>query len=145
MKNELFNRKYLKKFRKELRNNSTKAESYLWKALKGSKLENRKFRRQHSIGNYIVDFYCPSEEIVIELDGEVHMNPVNEEYDYKRTEYLKSKGLTLIRFENKVVFENLESLPGILEGEPEEEFYREDVFGDGEAARKTVEVINSNI
>ncbi len=107
MNNELFNRKYLKGYRKELRNNATKAEAYLWKALKGKQLVGRKFRRQHSIGNYIVDFYCPSESLIIELDGGVHMNPVNEDYDFRRTEFLRSKGFKLIRFENKVVFESL--------------------------------------
>jgi very-short-patch-repair endonuclease len=108
MNNELFNRKYLKGYRKELRNNATKAEAYLWKALKGKLLVRRKFRRQHSIGNYIVDFYCPSEKLIVELDGEIHMNPLNKDYDFKRTEYLKSKGFKLIRFDNKLVFESLD-------------------------------------
>jgi very-short-patch-repair endonuclease len=108
MNNNLFNRKYLKKYRKELRNNPTKAESYLWKALKRNQLDGRKFRRQHSIGNYIVDFYCTSENLVIELDGEVHRNPINEEYDFKRSEFIKSKDLNILRFENNEVFENLD-------------------------------------
>jgi len=108
MNNELFNKKHLKQYRKDFRNNATKAEVYLWKALKGKRLDGRKFRRQHSIGNYIVDFYCPSENLIIELDGEVHMNPINKEYDLKRTNFLASKGFKIIRFENKVVFENIE-------------------------------------
>jgi len=56
---QVHNRKYLKDRRKELRNNSTQAEKFLWHYIKDSKLEGRKIRRQHSIGNYIVDFYCP--------------------------------------------------------------------------------------
>lgn len=74
---KLHNRKHLKDFRKELRNNSTKAESRLWKVLRKRQLEGRKFRRQHSIGNYIVDFYCPEEKLIVELDGAIHCNSFN--------------------------------------------------------------------
>jgi len=102
------NHKYLKEFRKELRNNSTKAESQLRKALQNSQVEGRKFRRQHSLGNYIVDFYCPKEKLVIELDGEYHKHPVNQEYDRKRTQYLESLGITVLRFENHLVFQQLD-------------------------------------
>lgn len=102
------NRKYLKTYRKELRNNSTKAESQLWKALQKKQLEGRKFRRQHSLGNYIVDFYCPKERLIVELDGQVHHNFVNEEYDTKRTNYLESLGFKVLRFENHLVFEQLD-------------------------------------
>ena len=108
MPEKLNNKKYLKKYRKDLRNNPTKAESMLWKALQKRRLAGRKFRRQHSIGNFIVDFYCPKEKLIIELDGAVHNNTVNKEYDLKRTEYLKSYGFKILRFENYLVFEQLE-------------------------------------
>jgi very-short-patch-repair endonuclease len=76
MKNKnLFNRKSLKFFRSSLRNKSTSAEAELWNILKSKKLNARKFRRQHSIGNYIVDFFCASEKLVIELDGNPHNQP----------------------------------------------------------------------
>ena len=107
MTEKLNNHKYLKKYRKELRSNPTKAESQLWKALQKKQLEGRKFRRQHSLGNYIVDFYCPKEKLIVELDGQVHNNFVNEEYDTKRTKYLESLGLKVLRFENHLVFEQL--------------------------------------
>lgn len=108
MSEQLNNRKYLKEFRKELRNNATKAESQLWKTLQKSQLEGRKFRRQHSIGNYIVDFYCPKEKLIVELDGQVHDNIMNEEYDTKRTIYLENLGFKVLRFENNLVFEQLD-------------------------------------
>ncbi len=108
MPEKLNNHKYLKEFRKELRKNPTKAESQLWKALQKNQLEGRKFRRQHSIGNYIVDFYSSKEKLIVELDGQVHDNFVNEEYDRKRTEYLESLGLKVLRFENYLVFEQLD-------------------------------------
>ena len=102
------NHKYLKGYRKELRNNPTKAESMLWKALKRKQVNDRKFRRQHSLGNYIVDFYCPQERLIIELDGEVHNNFVNEAHDDKRTRNLEAFGMKVIRFENKLVYEQMD-------------------------------------
>ena len=108
MANKIHNRKYLKGFRKELRNEPTKAESMLWKALRKKQLRGRKFRRQHSIGNYIVDFYCPSELLIVELDGAVHDNMVNEQYDFERTQELEKSGFKLIRFENQIVFDQMD-------------------------------------
>jgi len=89
-----------------LRKNSTSAESTLWNLLKNRQMEGRKFRRQHSCGNYIVDFCCPSEKIIIELDGDVHGDYHQIEKDIKREEYLKNLGFTIIRFENKWVFQD---------------------------------------
>lgn len=108
MNNEIHNRKYLKGFRKELRNNPTKAETKLWQALRKNRLENRKFRRQQSIENYIVDFYCATEKLIIEVDGKVHDNFINNEYDYKRTERLKQLGYNVIRFTNEEIKNQLD-------------------------------------
>ena len=110
------NKKYLKRYRKDLRNKLTSAEARLWLMLKNRQLEGRKFRRQHSIDNFIVDFYCPEEKLVVELDGQVHNNPVAEEYDYERDKILKNYGIELLRFENKLVFTHPEMvLQGIKE------------------------------
>ncbi len=98
----------LKTFRVTLRKNLTPAEATLWKFLKSSQLDGRKFRRQHSVGNYILDFYCPSERLAIELDGEGHFNERAMEYDYERKLFLNSFAIKVIRFENKLVFEELE-------------------------------------
>jgi very-short-patch-repair endonuclease len=105
---KIFNKKELEPRRKELRNNSTYAEVFFWQQIKKSQLEGRKFRRQTSIGSYIVDFYCPEEKIVVELDGEVHFNEEVIKYDKERTEYLESIGLRVIRFENQDVLKNTE-------------------------------------
>lgn len=99
-----------KEHRKELRKTLTPAEAFLWKHLKGQKFNGRKFRRQHGIENYIVDFYCAEENLIIELDGEAHMNATSEEKDHKRKERLTAMGFKVIRFENKMVFENLPSI-----------------------------------
>ena len=79
---------YLKDIRRELRSNMTTAEATLWKVLKNGSLQNRKFRRQHSIGKYIVDFYCPAEQLIIELDGEVHNDPMRSSADAERDQNL---------------------------------------------------------
>jgi len=98
----------LKDFRKNLRNRSTSAESTLWKLLKNSQLEGRKFRRQHSIENYIVDFYCSSEKLIIELDGDSHGDYSKIQKDEIRDKYFESSGFRVIRFENRFVFQDPE-------------------------------------
>lgn len=94
----------LKNKRTELRKALTPAEATLWKHLQNSQLEERKFRRQHSVVNYLLDFYCPLEKWAVELDGAGHFTEEGVEYDEKRTEYLKSIGIKVIRFENETVF-----------------------------------------
>jgi len=106
--NNFFNRKYLKSFRSSLRNKSTSAEAVLWNILKSKNLNGRKFRRQHSIGNYIVDFYCASEKLVIELDGNPHGEYHKIEKDEKRDQYLQGMGFSILRFENRLVFQEPE-------------------------------------
>ncbi|TJY32890.1 endonuclease domain-containing protein [Pontimicrobium aquaticum] len=100
----------LKTLRKQLRQNLTPAEAFLWKHLKARQFEGKRFTKQHSIKNYIVDFYCASERLIIELDGEVHNNAIAKQYDIKRTEELEALGFKVIRFENRMVFENLASV-----------------------------------
>ena len=104
-----FNRKNLKERRKKLRNNPTQAEVFLWGYLKNSQLEGRKFRRQSSIKNFIVDFYCPEEKLVIELDGDFHFDEKAIKDDERRSEVLEKEGLKVIRFENQEVLLNLDS------------------------------------
>ena len=101
-------RPYLQTFRTKLRSHLTPAEATLWRSLKGSKLDGRKFRRRHSFGNYILDFYCPAERLAVELDGQVHRNDNAELYDYERKMFLKYYGIKVIRFENFLVFDEHE-------------------------------------
>ena len=110
------NRKELKENRRNLRSNLTPAEIKLWKCLQNKQLDGRKFRRQHSVGNYIVDFYCPEERIAIELDGDVHFNPVNEQYDTQRDENIESLGIKVVRFSNADVFERIDNVLNEIRG-----------------------------
>jgi len=81
-------------------------EGILWQYIKQSKLAGRKFRRQHSIGRYILDFYCPAERLAIELDGPIHNSPERIVYDKERTEYLNGVGIRVVRFRNKTLLQN---------------------------------------
>ncbi|NDV58971.1 endonuclease domain-containing protein [Bacteroides sp. 519] len=106
---EFINRDEQQHFRKKLRKNLTPAEAALWQIIKGKQVEGLKFRRQQGIGPYILDFYCPELLLGIELDGEQHY--YNSEYDDNRTNYLFQKaGIKIIRFENKTVFLDAESI-----------------------------------
>ena len=102
----LNNLRELKTFRRKLRTNLTPAEAKLWTMLKGSQLQGRKFRRQHSFGGYILDFYCSSEKLGIELDGEVHVSERAAQYDYERKLFMEYFGIKILRFENARVFDS---------------------------------------
>jgi very-short-patch-repair endonuclease len=86
---------------KELRRNQTQAESKLWAYLRRKRIDGVKFRRQHAIGNYIVDFCAPRRKLIIELDGSGHLE--QEGYDAQRTEFLESRGYKVLRFWNSDV------------------------------------------
>jgi very-short-patch-repair endonuclease len=104
---KLNNLAYLKSTRDHLRKNLTEAELVLWEVLKDKKLCGRKFRRQHSIGNYIADFYCPSENLIIELDGQHHFTPEGIAKDLDRDKHLEMMNIKVLRFENKEILNNL--------------------------------------
>ena len=90
--------KELKEKAQSLRKTMTKEEAHLWyQFLCRAKY---RFRRQYVIGNYIVDFYCHQAKLVIELDGSQHCTPEEMEYDKKRTAFLESRGLKVVRFSN---------------------------------------------
>jgi very-short-patch-repair endonuclease len=110
MSTKLYNRKELKTTRVLLRNRLTSAEATLWNYLKDSQLCGKKFRRQHSIGDYIVDFYCSKEKLAIELDGEVHTSDQAYVNDTIRDKYLLEKGIRVIRFENELVFHDIDNV-----------------------------------
>lgn len=92
--------------RKELRSHATPAEAALWKMLKNSQVGGYKFRRQHGIGPYILDFYCPLLRLDIELDGSAHDAPMADKHDEIRTKFLQKQGITVLRFRNELVYRN---------------------------------------
>jgi very-short-patch-repair endonuclease len=110
MATSLNNLNFLKDTRIHLRKNMTEAELVLWEVLKDKNLCGRKFRRQHSIGYYIADFYCPSEKLIVELDGKHHFTPEGIENDSYRDNHLEEMNIKVLRFENKEVLSNLTSV-----------------------------------
>jgi very-short-patch-repair endonuclease len=90
----------------------TEAESFLWQRIRRKQLKGCQFYRQKNIGNYIVDFYCPSAKVIVELDGGQHYTQEGISRDQVRDKYLESLGFTILRFSDREVFKNME---GVLE------------------------------
>ena len=96
--------------RQHLRSKGTPAEAALWRLLKARGLGGRRFRRQYGIGPYVLDFYCPTERLAVELDGAVHDDPAARAYDDARTAVLAREGTQVVRFENQRVFEDTDAV-----------------------------------
>ena len=97
-------------FAKANRKKQTDAENLLWQHLRGRKLQNFKFRRQHPLDNFIPDFYCHKAALAIEIDGGYHTEEEQKEYDAGRTYELKALGITIIRFTNEEILDSLETV-----------------------------------
>ncbi len=98
----------LKPIAREMRGKQTEAESLLWQHLRRHHLRGLSFRRQHSIGQFIVDFYCAKERLVIEVDGSLHQYQVDE--DLIRQEFLKSLNLKMLRFTNDSILNSIDKV-----------------------------------
>ena len=88
----------------------TDAERILWYVIRNRKLEGMKFRRQHSIDKYVVDFFCFEENLIIEVDGASHNNVGSSQYDFERDEILKEMGYRIVRFKNEEIYYHLEEV-----------------------------------
>jgi len=91
---------------RELRRNATRPEQKLWLHLRGAQMEGFSFRRQHPIGPYVLDFYCPALKLAIELDGDQHGSDTNLACDAARSRFLQTKGIRVIRFSNHLLKED---------------------------------------
>lgn len=101
-------------FSKILRKTQTDAEDTIWQSLRNRKILGFKFRRQHPLGNYIADFYCYEAKLVIEIDGGIHNQPENKEYDENRSIELEELGIRVIRFTNEMVNSDLNKVLDII-------------------------------
>ena len=99
--------KALKQFSRQLRQKMTDAEKLLWLKIRGKQLKDVQFYRQKPLGNFIVDFYCPKANIVIELDGGQHYDNQKRIKDNQRNKILEGMGLTVLRFSDREIFENI--------------------------------------
>jgi very-short-patch-repair endonuclease len=108
--NRLFNRQAEKERRQSLRNSLPPAELILWSRLKNRQICAQKFRRQFSVGPYVVDFYCPALKLAIEIDGDSHFQPGEQEKDRARQQFIESTGVQFLRLRNVEVRENLKGV-----------------------------------
>ena len=109
------NPKNTKTLRQELRASATPAEKLLWQYIKEKQIYNYRFRIQHGVGPYILDFYCPALRLGIELDGNVHDDVIVQEHDLEREKYLKEiAGIHVLRFENEEVTSNTEAVVEVI-------------------------------
>ena len=104
----------LLEFAKTMRSNATDAENLMWQLLRAKRFMNLKFRRQHVIAPYIVDFYCHELGLVIELDGSQHGTKDGKEYDTERTKFLEALDLKVVRYWNNDLMQNTETVLGNL-------------------------------
>ncbi|MCC7203429.1 MAG: DUF559 domain-containing protein [Nitrospirae bacterium] len=100
-------KKHLKVYSRELRKNMTETEKLLWSNIRLKQLKGIQFYRQKPLGSFIVDFYCPMANLVIELDGGQHYSEAYKAKDDQRDKYLRKIGLRVLRFSDREVFENL--------------------------------------
>ena len=98
---------------RDLRGRQTQAEGILWDALRDRRLDGLKFRRQHPIGPFVVDFCCPKRRLAIELDGEVHA--LQREHDAERESLLATAGYRVLHFPNEAVRDNLPSVLAVIQ------------------------------
>ncbi|MEI6348544.1 MAG: endonuclease domain-containing protein [Bacteroidota bacterium] len=92
---------------RELRKRMTRPEEKMWQLLRNRQFQNLKFRRQHPIGRFIVDFYCHELKLIVEIDGSIHDTEIQKERDESRTFMFEELGLKVIRFENQMVMNDL--------------------------------------
>lgn len=104
------NRHPFLKIRQLLRRNSTPAEILLWNRLRDRRMCGHKFRRQHSIGRYVLDFYSPKLRLGIELDGSQHLKDDQVDYDQARTDWLAAQNIKIIRYWNNEILNQMESV-----------------------------------
>ena len=95
-----------------MRKAPTPAEDVLWQRLRGGRLDGLKFRRQHAVGRFIVDFYCVSAGLAVEVDGPIHAYQI--EADEERQRYLEARGMMVLRFRSEEVLSNLEHVISVI-------------------------------
>ena len=107
-----FNKSTEKAKRRQLRTDSPTAETRIWSSLRRKNISGYKFRRQHSVGPYVIDFYCPALKLDVEIDGDSHFSGDAVEDDKRRQAFIESFGIRFLWFTNRDIYDNLE---GVLE------------------------------
>lgn len=100
----------LKPLVREMRHQPTPAEDALWQKLRNRQVQGAKFRRQHSIEGFIVDFVCVEHRLIIEVDGSIHEMPDQQSYDEQRQAFLEAQGFRIMRFTNDAVLQSIDAV-----------------------------------
>lgn len=106
---------YLVDRARNLRRDMTDAERKLWQRIRQRQIARVQFFRQRPIGQYIVDFYCPTRRLVIEVDGAQHFEEKEQQYDHARDAYLATLGIKVIRFDNREMLTNIDGVLARIE------------------------------
>jgi very-short-patch-repair endonuclease len=107
---QFFNRPKEKEKRRQLRKNTPQAEAIVWSKLRNKQILGHKFRRQYSVGPYVIDFHCPAMKLAVEIDGDSHFQEEAKENDRHRAAFIESFGIRFLRFTNEEVYEDLEGV-----------------------------------
>ena len=105
-----YNKKSEKTNRRKLRKNSTESEILLWQKLRGRKFLGLKFRRQYSVAQFVLDFYCPEKRLAIELDGKIHNKKDIKNHDENRDGYIEGFKIKIIRIKNDKIIDDIDSV-----------------------------------
>lgn len=107
---KVYNRESEKYKRRMLRKNMPQPEVILWSKLKEKGLDSYRFRRQYSVGKFVIDFYCPKLKLAVEVDGDSHFVEGSNERDRERQKIIETFGITFLRFTNKEINENIDGV-----------------------------------
>ena len=114
MTKRIFNRTDEKTKRRDLRNSSPQSEALLWAHLRQRPVDSLRFRRQYSVGAYVLDFYCPEVKLAIEIDGATHDGDDAAEHDANRQAWIEQFGIRFLRFSNQQVRNDINSVLQII-------------------------------
>jgi adenine-specific DNA-methyltransferase len=101
-------------FARSLRQNATDAEGLLWSCLRNRRVNKRKFRRQHPVDPYVLDFYCAELQLAVELDGGQHNSPEGRVHDSRREAFLRAKGIETLRFTNHAMLTDTDTVLNVI-------------------------------
>ena len=117
-----------KEYRQLLRKEATPSERIIWKRLQKRQIDGYKFRQQHGMGPYVLDFYCPELRLCIEIDGDIHDLPENKKKDSERTIFLNQNKIEVIRFTNEEIAENIDDVINSIKEKIKEIYGKKKLF-----------------
>ena len=118
MPHKKYSPRYVVEIARKLRIEMTEAESIIWSCINKRQLDGLRFRNQHPIGRYIADFYCHETKLIIEIDGGIH--DTRKEYDFYRDGYLQAGGYSILRFTNKQILTDIDTVLEIIHAKAKE-------------------------